>query len=306
MKNLCLLFLHMKLSIQEVNTFQDPQPLEQSQRVIALCQAELNQTQEEEQLAQKKQVATQKKIYYSDANLEKAKEVISWITERVEYLLLERQAYISSKDLRTIKERVEELKKMRMGTNYERTRDLLQELVGMIDTIQQAYFESVQDKAQPIFPESVVTDIDVQKALSVLEIVQKQQQFGGTVSAARQDYVAFGKGIVFLSFLKKDFFHRLSFITDMLYSLPDLLVLATLIVLGELSCMIASNTLFSFRSDVSSLFQPFLSLGLFGLLTYGICFLRKRDPVLLVILFLLDGGVYFLLLNLLQHSFSLG
>lgn len=168
----------MKVKVQEVNTFADVQSLEQSQRVIDLCTSELAQTQQQAQVLEQKKEDTQKKVYYSDANLEKAKEVIAWITDKVDDLLLQKQAYIPAKDLKTIKEMIEELKKMRMGTNYERTRDLLQELVGMIDSIQQSYFDSVQDQSQPIFPGSVVSEIDLERALSILELVGKQQQFG--------------------------------------------------------------------------------------------------------------------------------
>jgi hypothetical protein len=39
-----------------------------------------------------------------------------------------------------------------MGTNYEKIRDMLQELFSMVDHIEEDYYASLEDMSQPIFP----------------------------------------------------------------------------------------------------------------------------------------------------------
>jgi hypothetical protein len=220
---------------------------------LQACKLELQELQEQKKLEKQQAQATEKK-FFTDQNLVKAKEVIEWLTLKIAELLTEKKAYISSKDLKTIKEKEEELKKLRMGTNYEKIKEILQEMVALVESIEMAYFAEANKTSENIFPESVVSTIDAEKEVTVLEKVKKQMWFGGMVSPLQKDYQVFGDKIIFVNFLKKDLLNSINFVTPILFKIFDLLELFIFLVLVQLSLYSVLNLLFNFTDNLDNVY----------------------------------------------------
>lgn len=305
LKDLCSLFLSLWFVIEDANYFADPQTPQQVQKVIALCSKELDDQKQSEKIQQEQQQEAEKKIYYSDDGLEKAKQVIAWSLEKVNTLLTEKWAFVSAKDLRTIKEKVEELKKLRMGTNYEKIRDMLQELFSIVDRIEEEYYASLEDTSQSIFPWTMVTAVDLERQVSILEKVQKQQMFWGTIPVKRKDYVAFWDVLVYLFFLKKDFITLFQNILLYVYRIFDWLQIALLMLVVFLSLAVIYFLLFSPTTSLSSIYYSLFSLGFFWLLGYLFSLIKAKNPLFVGVLFVSMIIIYFISIPLLKHTFAL-
>lgn len=304
-RDLCLFFLRLWFVIEDCNYFLEPQTPEQTKKVLDLCKKELDEQQQSEKAQIKQQQEAEKKIYYQDDWLEKAKQVIARSLEKVNSLLTDKWAFVSAKDLRTIKGKVEELKKMRMWTNYEKIRDMLQELFSIVDRIEEDYYASLEDTSQSLFPWTTVTSIDLERQVSVLEKVQQQQMFWGTVSVKRKDYVALWEILVYLMFLKKDFVHIFQNILLYVYRIFDWLQIGLLIILVVLWGSVVYFLLFSATTTLFPLYYSFFSLGFLGLLTFLFSFIKAKNPLVVGMLFVLMIVFYFVGIPLLKHTFAL-
>ena len=304
LKGFCLFFMALGIDVLDVNFFEDPQSPEQVQKVLQACKLEIEELKKQKELQKQQAQATEKK-FFNDQNLVKAKEVIEWLTLKIADLLTEKKAYISSKDLKTIKEKEEELKKLRMGTNYEKIKEILQEMVALVESIEMAYFDEANKTSEPIFTESVVSTVDAEKEVTVLEKVKKQMWFGWMISPLQKDYQVFGEKIIFVNFLKKDLLNRLNFLTSILFKTFDLLELFIFLLLIQLSTYSVLNLLFSFTDNLDNVYMNFVSFGWFGLVVFGLKYLRKENLVILILLFLAIIPLYFWMISMIKNSFAL-
>lgn len=305
LKDLCLFFLRLWFVLEDANYFVDQQTPEQIKKVLDLCAKELEEQQQSEKAQIKQKEEAEKKIYHQDDWLEKAKQVIARSLEKVNSLLTDKWAFVSAKDLRTIKEKVEELKKMRMGTNYEKIRDMLQDLFSIVDRIEEDYYASLEDSSEPLFPWTTVTAVDLERQVSVLEKVQQQQMFGGTVSVKRKDYVALWEVLVYLLFLKEDFLHIFQNIFLYVYRIFDWLQIGLMMVLVLLWWSVVCLLLLSPSASLLALYYAFFSLGFLGFLAYLFSLIKAKNPLFVWLLFVLMIIVFFVGIPLLKHTFAL-
>jgi len=125
---------------------------------------------------------------------------------------------------------VEELKKLRMGTNFEKIREVIQDIFKMIEAINDDYYASIQNPNDTILPESLVTPVDVDKELERMENVKILKSLGARISLKNQDYATFGSSAIFRKFLQKDFLLKIADLPSILYSLYDITEFVLLIV----------------------------------------------------------------------------
>ncbi len=304
LKDFCLLFLRMWFSVEDINTFSDPQPLDQVKKIIDFCKKDLEDQKNVQNQQIQKEKDAERKIYYEDDWLEKAKKVIARSLEKVNILLTQKWAFISAKDLRTIKDKVEELKKLRMWTNYEKIRDMLQDLFSLVDRIEEDYYASLQDSSQVLFDGTQVTSVDLERQVSILEKVQQQQMFWWSVSVKRKDYVAFWETLLYLFFLKKDFLHVFDNILLYVYRIFDFLQIGLLFVFVFFSLALVYFS-FSSTTEPVSIYYALVSFGFLWCLAYFFSLLRIKSPLLVIVFFALMMVLYFVGVPLLKNTFAL-
>lgn len=305
LKSFVLLFLGLWFDVVDGNYFVDPQTPEQIKKVIDVCKKELEIQQESQKDAAKQEQEKEKKIYYQDDWLEKAKNVIAWSLDKVNSLLVDKWAFVSAKDLRTIKIKVEELKKMRMWTNYEKIRDMLQELFSIVDRIEEDYYASLEDSSEKLFDWTSVTAIDLERQVSILEKVQQQQMFWWNVSVKRKDYVAFGEVLIYLMFLKKDFIELFQKILLYVYRIFDFIQLGLIIILVFLWWSIVYFLLFSSSKSLDNIYYSFFTLWFLWLLSFLFSYIKFKNPLLVSVFFVIMVVLYFVWIPILKHTFAL-
>lgn len=310
LKDSVFFLVSVGLNVVDCNTFVEPQSPEQVQKIISTCKKEYAEEQEKSKIQDKKAQDSNKKIYYGNDMLDKSKVVINRIIEKIDWLLKDKWAYIPSRDLRIIKDKIEELKKLRMWANYDKIRDLLQELFEMVDSIEDWYFTEAEKTAIPLFEWTEVSNIDLERQISILEKVKQQKQFGWKVEVQRQDYVALWEYLVFLIFLKKDLLNSLKNLSSFLLLFFDYLQTWIMIVIVMVGLYIPINKMFGFQDSMSHLYYSLFSLGLLGLFFYIAIYFIKKEFVkkyllIQILLFLAVVFVYFLSSSLIKNSFIL-
>lgn len=303
LKDFFHLFLLLWFEIKDGNTFSEPQSSEQITKVLAICKKELEEEKQIKQSLIQKEQEKEKKIYHQDDWLIKAKKVIERALNKVNTLLTEKWAFISAKDLRTIKEKVEELKKLRMWTNYEKIRDMLQELFSLVDHIEEDYYDSLKDTSNALFPWTIVTEVDLEKQVSILEKIKQQQMFWGTIPVNRKDYVAFGEILSYLVFLKKDFLLFLKNILNYIRNIFDIFQLILIVIFIILSWGIVFSLISWWW--INTVYYSFFSLWFLGLLVYLFSLIKTKNPLYIILLFVLMIITYFISMPLLKNTFAL-
>ncbi len=66
----------------------------------------------------------------------------------------------------------QELKKLRLGTNFEKIRDTIQKIFAVLDVVDDRYFARKEEESETIAAESVVTTTDVDRELEKLEEIK--------------------------------------------------------------------------------------------------------------------------------------
>ena len=222
-------FTLIGFDIKNINSYSKPLSEKEVVTIIAAAKAEAEKKKEEvrKQILEKE---TEERKVYEDAHLESAKKIIERVFEKVDECTKRSAGKISLQDTKKLKMLVEELKKLRMGTNFEKIREVIQEIFKMIEAINDVYYDSIQNPNDTISSESLVTPVDVDKELERMENVKILKSLHAHISLKNQDYATFGSSAIFRKFLQKDFLLKIADLPSIVYSLYDVTEFVLLIV----------------------------------------------------------------------------
>lgn len=116
----------------------------------------------------------------------------------------------------------EDLKKLRMGNNYEKIRDLSAQILSIMKSREERYFTIQQSQAKVLIPDSVLTDVEVAKEEMKQLYVQQKKKLGVKISLVKEDYAVFGTVSLLRKFFQKDAVHKLLQPQVRLYYLYDI------------------------------------------------------------------------------------
>ena len=306
LKDLCLFCVYAGLDVVDVNFFEDPQSSEQVNRIISFCKktyADEKAKEIEEQIKMKQEA--EKKKYFEDRLLKDSKIAVAWILDKIETLLKDKRIHIPSKDQKWIDTQLNEIKKQRMWSNYEKIKVLAQDLFVFINSLEDTHYTSLVDNSQTIFKETAVSQYDLDKQTDILEEVKYQSSFGGTVLWFRREYLNLPILPYFL-FLQKDFFSLFNDIWLLLYRLFDVILLVLILIFAFLAWILAFNKFFLLGLSTISIYYNLISLWRFALLLFTASWFRiKNKTPILAWLLLGVVAVYFITLPIIEHSFTL-
>jgi len=229
MQEVANFFTFIGFDIRHINSYSKLISQEDMDIIIGKAQADAASKKAKEKEDIEKIEVAEKKVY-EDVKLESAKKIIVRVFEKVDECTKRSAGTISLQDTKKIKMLVEELKKLRMGTNFEKIREVIQDIFKMIEAINDDYYASIQNPNDTILPESLVTPVDVDKELERMENVKILKSLGARISLKNQDYATFGSSAIFRKFLQKDFLLKIADLPSILYSLYDITEFVLLIV----------------------------------------------------------------------------
>ncbi len=205
----CNFFTLVGFDISSINSYSKPIAAKDIGIIIAKAKTESAKIKSRIQEQIQQQEAQEKKVY-QDEHLESAKKILVKVFEKVDETMKRSEGKMSIQDIKKMKSLTEELKKLRMGTNFEKIRDTIQEIFKIIERINADYYASIQNRNDTILPGSIITSVDIDKEVERMENIRLLKSLGAKISLKNQDYATFGPSAIYRKFLQKDFLIKLA------------------------------------------------------------------------------------------------
>lgn len=163
----------LELIPEEINFISNPLPKEQIASLIKKVAADhekqyIEREKEQQRLAQKEQRK------FENKDVKEALKVINNNIDRIDQLLFIGKGVLSSDEMRKLTDISNELKKIRLGTNFNRMAQLLLEAQRYISVAEEKVLKVLDDKKFFIDRNSVVTNIDVISEYNALISAQEK------------------------------------------------------------------------------------------------------------------------------------
>ena len=297
-------FVFVGFDIRHINSYSKPISQDEMDKILAAAHidAASKKADVRKQIQEKE---TQERKIYEDTNLESAKKIIVRVFEKVDETTKRSAGTIWLQDTKKLKALVEELKKLRMGTNFEKIREVIQEIFKMIEAINDVYYASIQNPNDTISDESLVTPVDVDKELERMENVKILKSLHAHISLKNQDYASFGSSAIYRKFLQKDTLFKLSNIWWLLYSLYDLAELVVLIVVVLLGIYTLANELYLFSMNQFGLAFSLISMGIRAVVIFAARYFRNKSVGKLLLIMILAILLHYFMMWVVTTNFAL-
>ena len=303
-EEVCEKLLSLELDVSDINSFTKPLPKDEVDTLLLRIHEKVKAKQIAEQQIISSKKEEQKKIY-DDPKLARSKIIVEWIFGRIPMILQGLEWQISSQDIKQINVLQEDLKKLRMGNNYEKIRDLATEMLTRMQHMEDQMLSLHPEQAMQVIDGSIVTDQDIAKEEMRLLYTQKKKLLWANISVIKDDYALFGTLSLFRKFFQKDLRHMICSPTKRLYYLHDTLLVCIWFLLSVAGGFIVYNLLWPTIDNLDGLRIQLIRGGLWGLLLRIGTFRKKKNIRNLILIYGLTLLAYRLLIEFITTNFAL-
>jgi Rad3-related DNA helicase len=167
------------------------------------------------------QIIQQKELKkYENKDIVHALKVINSNIDRMEQMMLIGKSILSPEEIRRLTDLSNELKKIRLGTNFNKMAQLLLEVQSHINKAEDEVLRALDDKKFLIDRNSVVTNIDVIFQYAALIRAEEKAVLKKPLSLVESLYVSGKQATIFFLFSRKDVRQQFASLT---YLLPNTL-----------------------------------------------------------------------------------
>ena len=303
-EEVCEKLLDLGLEIADINSFSKPLSKDIVDDMLATLgeKVKVKQTTEQQVISSKKE--EQKKIY-DDPKLARSKVIVEWIFGRIPMIIQGLEWQISSQEIKHIASLQEDLKKLRMGNNYEKIRDLAAEILVRMQQMEELTLTLHPEQAKYIIDGSIITDQDIQREEMKLLYTQQKKTLWAKVSLIGDDYALFGKLSLLRNFFQKDLRHMIGSPSTWMYYLHDTLLVCIWFLLSVAGGFIVYNLLWATLDNLSGLRLQLIRLWTLWLVLRIWSFWKKKNIGNLILLYGLTLLAYRLLIKLITTNFAL-
>lgn len=257
----CNFFSFIGFDILYINSYYAPISSKEMIGVINKARNESieKKIQDREKIQKKEE---QEKKVYEDVDLQAAKKIIFRVFEKVEETVKRSTGTIPIKDMKKIQSLTEELRKLRMGTNFEKTRDTIKELFDIIERINKQRYRENKNPNDIILKDSLVTTQDVNQEMERMENVKMLKSLHANIPVKNKDYVFFGSSAIFWKFIQKDILYKLADPGTLLYNFYDIIEFIVLIIVVLLGVYTVANEIYLFSMSQFGLAFLLISIGM--------------------------------------------
>lgn len=300
----CNFFSFIGFDIIAINSYITP--ISPSMMVDIISKAKIDTEAKQAKIReQREQKQAQEKKIYKDEQLESAKKVIARVFEKIDETLKRSAGTITIQDMKKIKSLTEELRKLRMGTNFEKIRETIQDIFTLLEKINALWYVSIQNNDTTISSDTLITPPDIDKELDILENIKILKTLHARIAIKKQDYAIFGTSAMFWKFLQKDFLYKLTDLWALLYNLYDILEFILLIIATLLGVYTLGNELFVFSSSQLWLAFSLTSIGIRWIVIFFMKLLRKKSIGRLFLLLIIALLAHYVLLWIITTNFAI-
>ncbi|MDR2415532.1 MAG: hypothetical protein LBD75_02750 [Candidatus Peribacteria bacterium] len=279
------------------NTMTDEEILALITKIAKEYEQQQKQWEQQQTLLQQKEIKK-----YENKDIKHALKVINSNIDRIEQLLFIGRGILSAEEMKTLTNISNELKKIRLGTNFNRMAGLLLDAQSHISASEDLVLKALDDKKFLIDRNSVITNIDVISQYASLIRAQEKFVLKKPLSTKESLYLTGKQGTILARFFLKDLQQVFTSLKKLLPHIVDLLEYFVLTMIIMISGFWLFSPFFATESDILSYLPVF---GFLGLLLYGYnqChFERPRHQILAFIVLIV---IYFYGIILLKSTFAL-
>lgn len=200
-------FMFLNLSVKFINFFDKPIPEYQMQDLIKEVLIWIKKTNEE--IAQEKAAAIEKETKkYEETWLKEWLKVINTNIDRINQILRAGQGILPFWDIKQLEEVSDELKKIRLWTNFNKMATLVFDAQNQIGKAEEIIFKSLDSQKFIIADNSYINNIDVLvECHNISKASDKATFMPNAMSATESVYKATWSLLTFLKFLWFDISH---------------------------------------------------------------------------------------------------
>lgn len=241
----------------------------------------------------------QEENVYRDEELERTLAVAAWQINDINNKIYTIWSSMSSKDVKDIRTMEQELWKLRMWRNMDKIVELLEKVLIKALEIKQKYLATQRPHQKLIIRWSVVTDVDVQSELNILDKAKNISRIGKARTFDDQFYGIFGFAGVQMKFLWKDIVHKVTDVDNMLSVLFEFFHYLILFVLFICALTIWFKSFWNSGEINTYLYVILIMCGVWWLVWHGISQYKSDNVIKQIILFgwwiLLAVAIYLLI-----------
>lgn len=296
--------LALELGFDVINIIQNKEQLtaEQCQQLIQSVKTRIMDKIKEEQAQEAMEQQAQEKLY-DDTQIKKVQEIISTTLTDINDLITKTQSYVSTINIKKLKEYEEELKKVKMGKNVNKMTEVLEEVFKTMEAIDLEYLDFQKKDETLVIKESLVSNLDVVGEYDKFVTAQKAQDAGIANTEDNKYYVFMGSLGMYVKFLRKDFGSKLQSIPPILHKRYEWIELLSLIILIELIIYLTYNKLLAISlSNERQFFTRFLNIWIAWILLYILKSIKSNNTIILILLFPVAIIVRFMLKNFIANN----
>ncbi len=279
-----MFFCNMWLEISEINYLRDPQPRDETIKIIEEAKIYVSEQKKrvKEMMEKKKK---QKENVFSNQGLVKIRSVIDDAIARWDDLSQRAIWIVDGLKIKKFKELRGELSKLKMGTNQIKVISAWEEYLNLMENIELEFLESKKKELgnlEILSKDSVVSNIDVMKEYARFFKAIKTKWIWWSVKNKYGDYVTFGVGWIYIKFLWSDLVKKFSNAKEVIYKGYDWVELILIAVILE----VVIYMIFSSISKEIELknFILLSNLWIIWIVLYFIKFIRRKNIMYLIIL----------------------
>jgi hypothetical protein len=263
------------LSPKTANFLDTPVPKSLVETLIKKISAEYQESRELREKQKEKQLQKEQQRY-EDTNVKQALKVINNNIDRIDQILTVGKGILTFEETKTLTDLSNELKKIRLGSNFNRMVQLLMDTQEHIDAAEEKVLKQLDDKKFLIDRHSSITNIDVITEYTALVKAEEKYILKNQLDLEENRYLNGKHLTIFAKFFGKDIrnaFSSLEMLVPNMLSLLEYFILTTIVII---SIFWLFSTLFASTSFLPH-YLPML--GRMGLLLYGCNQLSLKNTV---------------------------
>ena len=304
LKMFCSNLFRLGLNVIDINSAVDPIDPETIQKLLASSSQEIT-TEHAVQTTKIQEKKNIEKKIYSDAKLNKSKEAADWLVSRIPVITQRTDRSLSFGELKQLRDLSEELKKLKMGNNYEKIKEAGNKLFRLIETLNERYYAGIRTKATLPIAGSIVTDVDIYRELDALDFAKQSRKIWISLSIEKNAYAFLGRIVIFFNLLTKDFQDMISRPISLLYRLYDIIWVSVLFTLCLAGFSIIINPLFQFVPSLFGVYYRMVSFGVLWAIIFILQYFRTKSILNLIMVYTLTFAIYYLFRYIITTNFAL-
>ena len=301
-QNACNNVVNRWAEVKSIDTYPSSITPIESEKIIAHAVALLSTTQSQQ--GQERTSTSESIAKYPDHELKQVKAIVELVFEKIRVIQNKAQDVMNSQEIKTLTTLTDNLKKIRMGNNIEKIREIIENIIDILSEIEKKYYADVSN-ISPIVSGSQITQQNVDQEISLWENIRILQSLGARISIKNKDYARFGKRAIIRKFIQQDCKIRCQNIAEIVYRSFDVAQLVIIMVTIAVGGYATVNDMYMLFANQVGLAYMAISMGVRGGEIMVARVVRNKNIGRSILIIGSMIGFHYLLMRIININFAL-